>query len=791
MSTEALLRRNLPKITLCGVERIVADLYGLSGRYKQLVSERDLSWRIVDDQGQAFVLKISNSAEPEGVVDMQVKALEHVAARDPELPVPRMIHTREGKSYDWIESDSGKRHMIRLLTYLQGDVMEGVPAAYSARTRFNIGALVGRLTQALRNFFHPYAASNLHLWDISRCLELRPQIEHLPDPELRDLCHSIMDRAQHFTLPQLKNTRWQLVHQDGHGGNVLIDPENPSKPVGIIDFGDMGYNSIVTEIVVACETFAEWDDDPIAYLCDVAAGFDSSYPLEEDEIDLIYDAMLLRLAMSTIIVGSRELYDEEEIAHIESAGFFPRMMKLLHQQGREQAIRRLREACRFPVYYPRKAGDEVFADHHAELFHKREAKLGSIWHFYGKAMHFTRARGAWMYAADGTGYLDTYNNVPQMGHSHPHIARAIARQALVLNTNTRYLCDIAADYAERLTADLPEHLDTCIFVNSGSEANDLAMQIAKSLSGHQGGLIIDQAYHGCTELTTALSHESWGHLPKELHPHNIETLMIADSYKGPYAGDPEAAHKYAADADRAIADLAKRGHKPAAFMVDTAMCAHGLAQPPKNYFNLVAEKTRAAGGYVIADEVQAGCGRMGTFWGFRANGLKDENIDFITMGKPVGNAHPLGVIILSSRMMNQFVNGTHPLLFSTFGGNAVACAAGMAVLDVIERENLLEKANEVGDYLRAELHRLATRHPLIGDVRGRGMMIGLELVTDRATKTPAAQETKKLIEEMLARRVLVGSSSTNVLKLRPSLAWNKEEVDFFIQALDRSLAAVA
>jgi 4-aminobutyrate aminotransferase-like enzyme len=142
-------------------------------------------------------------------------------------------------------------------------------------------------------------------------------------------------------------------------------------------------------------------------------------------------------------------------------------------------------------------------------------------------------------------------------------------------------------------------------------------------------------------------------------------------------------------------------------------------------------------------------------------------------------------------MMNQFVNGTYPLLFSTFGGNAVACAAGMAVLDVIERENLLEKANEVGDYLRAELHRLATRHPLIGDVRGCGMMIGLELVTDRASKTPAEQETKMLIEEMLARRVLVGSSSTNVLKLRPSLAWDKEEVDFFIQALDRSLAAVA
>ncbi len=790
MATEALLQRNLPQFELGEVRQIVTNLYGLTGDYRELVSERDLSWRIRTDNGEAFVLKISNAAEPEGIVDLQVKTLEHVANVDPQLPVPRMIHTLADKAYDWIESTSGDRHMIRVLTYLQGDVMEEYPSARTPTTRYNVGVMVGRLTHALRNFFHPYATRNIHLWDISRGPTLRPHIAQIQAPELRQLCEEIFDRAEQFTLPQLKKTRWQTVHQDAHAGNVLVDPQDHTKPAGIIDFGDMGYNPIVYDIVVAAESFSEQDNDPIAYLCDIAAGFDASFPLEEDEIDLIYDVMLLRLAIATVIVESRDLHDEEAEAHIEDGGFFSRMMKLLHKQGREQAIRRLRNACRFPVYSPRQAGDEIFSDRHDELFQKREQKLGPIWHFYNQAMHFNRAQSAWMYTPEGTGYLDAYNNVPQIGHSHPHVAKAIARQATVLNTNTRYLCDITADYAERLTADLPAHLNTCIFVNSGSEANDLAMQIARSLSGHQGGLIIDKAYHGCTDLTTALSHESWGHLPPELQPKAIETLMIPDTYKGPYANDPDAANKYAADADRAIAELSTRGHKPAALMIDTAMCAHGLTQPPANYFNLIAEKTRAAGGYVIADEVQAGCGRMGTFWGFRGNGLNDENVDFITMGKPVANGHPLGVIILSRQLMEQFLNGTYPLLFSTFGGNTVACAAGMAVLDVIERENLLQKCNEVGDYLREELHRLADKHRLIGDVRGRGMLTGLELVTDREAKTPAVKETEKLIEEMLARRALIGKGAPNVIKLRPSLAWGKAEVDFFINALDESLAVI-
>lgn len=457
MSTDALLLRNLPNFSPEAIRRLAATRYGIDGTYTQLASERDLSWRIEGTDGRDVVVKISNIGEPEGVVDMQVKALNHIFERDPSLPVPRVVPSLAGAPYEWIEDQRGCRHMMRVLTFLPGKVMEQVEEAFSAATRFNIGAMVGRLAYALRDFFHPYAGSNVHLWDISRALALRPQIAKISDAGLRQLCEEIFERAERFTLPQLSKTRRQVVHQDSHGGNILIDPNDSTSPVGIIDFGDMGHNSIVADIVTASETFADFDDDPIAYLCDVTSGFDSTYPLEENEIDLLFDALLLRLAMATVIVEARDAADESGIPHIENASHYPRMMELLSRQGRAQAVRRLRQACRFPVYGATSNDGEHLATDYDVLRHEREAHLGPIWHFYDKPLHITGARGAWMYAADGTAYLDVYNNVPQIGHCHPHVAKAIYRQASALNTNTRYMCDVAVEYAARLTADLPDH----------------------------------------------------------------------------------------------------------------------------------------------------------------------------------------------------------------------------------------------------------------------------------------------------------------------------------------------
>jgi 4-aminobutyrate aminotransferase-like enzyme/Ser/Thr protein kinase RdoA (MazF antagonist) len=773
------LDRNLPLFSINQVREVVNELYCIDGDYKELNCERDISYRIRTDSGVAYVVKISNAAEPEGVVDFQIEALKHIAEQDSELLVPEMIPTKNNKFYDWAQSDNGHRHMIRMLTYMEGNAMDTTPAAFNPKTRYNIGVMVGRLTKSLRNFYHPYASSNNHLWDMSRCLGLRPYIRYLNDRSTRELCNKILDRAECFILPQVKRTRWQVVHHDAHPDNVLVDPQDSTRVVGVIDFGDMLFGPVLADLAAASDSYDD-DTDPLEALCSTTAGFDSSFPLEEDEIDLVYDMMLICLLVNTVIIGARDkLSDGGETLHIENTGIYPRMLKRLWDVGREKAIEQLRKACRFPVYTVRSEMDEVFPDRTNELLSRRKASMGDVWYFYEKPLNFTRSQGPWLYTADGTGYLDAYNNVQQMGHANAHIATTIARQAAVINVSTRYICDIVADYAARLTAELPEHLNACFFVNSGSEANDVAMQMARFATGHTGALIMEDAYHGMTEATMHLSPEIFE------PPDHVECVQAPDMYRGAFANDADAAEKYAADADRAIVDLSRRGHQPAAFMVDTALCSNGVLMAPETYFNLVAHKVKSAGGMVVADEVQAGLGRLGHMWGFKTQGL--EIVDFITMGKPVANGFPFGVVITSRILLNRFSSEVD--LFSTFGGNPVACAAGMALLDEIERRDLISKSRELGNYFRHLLKELAEKQPLIGDVRGKGMMIGLEFVIDHENKTPASKQTAQLIELMKEECVLVSEAGPkNVLKIRPNFSWEREHVDLFVTTLDRCLS---
>ncbi|MBW2593979.1 MAG: aminotransferase class III-fold pyridoxal phosphate-dependent enzyme [Deltaproteobacteria bacterium] len=396
-----------------------------------------------------------------------------------------------------------------------------------------------------------------------------------------------------------------------------------------------------------------------------------------------------------------------------------------------------------------------------------------------------RGRGSWLYDVQGNAYIDAYNNVPVVGHCHPHVVKAVSRQIAALNLNTRYIYENILDYAERLTALLPDNLSACFFVNSGSEANDIAWQMSKFITGEKGALVMENAYHGITEATEALSPYE---LNSKLAPH-VQTLISPDPYRGPHQGEnDDLMDLYAADTDRAIAGMTTSGQKPAAFMIDPSFISNGIPDVPDGYLSKVVDKVRNAGGLIIADEVQAGFGRLGTdMWGCNVHGITP---DFVTLGKPVGNGYPLGVVITSSEILNAYVNETG--LFSTFGGNPVASAAGMAVLDVIENENLMANAYEIGNYLRDGIRALMDRHTSIGDVRGKGLVVGVELVKDRDTKEPATEETDRMLDLMKDNGVLVGSEGPygNVIKIRPPLVFRKEHADILIKALDRSLESL-
>ena len=418
----------------------------------------------------------------------------------------------------------------------------------------------------------------------------------------------------------------------------------------------------------------------------------------------------------------------------------------------------------------------------ADLLARRQQLLGSAYRlFYDEPVHLVRGEGAWLFDAEGRKYLDMYNNVAHVGHCHPHVVAAICTQAGRLNTHTRYLHEHVVNYAERLTAKFPAELDTAMFCCSGSEANELALRLARSATGRTGVIVTSHAYHGNSQATCEISPED---IPADQLPDYIAVVPAPDCYRGPHRG-ADAAEHYAAYVDEAIAALRKRGFEPAAFIADTILSSAGIGVPPPRYLQQVASIIRDAGGLFIADEVQPGFGRTGKyFWGFEADGFVP---DIVTLGKPMGNGHPIAGVVARGDIVATFAKSSG--YFNTFGGNPVSCAAALAVLDVLEQESLQDNAREVGDYIVAGLHRLAATHPCIGDIRGNGLFIALDLVVDRDSKTPATHLARNLINGLRDRGVLTSciGPDNNILKLRPPLVLTRQDADHMLDILDAAM----
>ena len=402
---------------------------------------------------------------------------------------------------------------------------------------------------------------------------------------------------------------------------------------------------------------------------------------------------------------------------------------------------------------------------------------------YQKPLHLVRGEDVWLYDAEGRAYLDSYNNVAHVGHCHPDVVEAISRQAGQLNTNTRYLHETVLDFSEQLTATLPAGLDACFYVNSGSEANDIAWQMAKACTGNTGVIVLDQAYHGITEATAWMSPSEYDAASR---PDHLETLESPDTYRGRLRGnEPGVGRVYAENCDQAIARLAQRGQRPAALMIDSGTSSCGILELPEGYASAVASKVRSAGGVYIADEVQVGVGRSGShFWGFEAFGVQP---DIVTIGKPIGNGHPIGIVVTSPEILAKF-NHYIPF-FSTFGGNPVSAAAGLAVLGVVARQNLQQNALETSAYIKAGIRDLAESEFLIGEVRGSGLLIGIDLVLDRETRKPASAAAEQVYNLLRDDGVLIGIAGPhrNVLKIRPPMTFSKAHADQLINTLAEAL----
>lgn len=421
----------------------------------------------------------------------------------------------------------------------------------------------------------------------------------------------------------------------------------------------------------------------------------------------------------------------------------------------------------------------------AALLERRRRLLGPAYSlFYKEPLHLVRGEGVWLFDANGRRYLDMYNNVPHVGHCHPAVVDALTRQSRLLNTHTRYLHEKVLDYAERLTALLPGGLDVAMFSCTGTEANELALRIARAVTGGQGVIVSEHSYHGNSQAIAEITAE---YQTAETLPPWVVTVPAPDVYRGRYRG-ADAAERYAGHVSDAIGTLKRRGIRPAALILDTIVSSDGVVALPEGYLKLAADQARAAGALFIADEVQPGFARTGThFWGFARDAVIP---DIVTMGKPMGNGHPLAATVTRPGIVEQFARKAH--YFNTFGGNPVSAAVGLAVLDVIESEGLQQNALQVGEQLVEGLHGLARRFDCIGDIRGSGLFLAVELVLDAEARTPATQLANRAIEALKQRSVLCHTigPDENILKLRPPMVLSPDDASLFISTLDEVLAEI-
>ncbi len=730
---------------------VAGEFFGLEGTISRLDSERDLNALIDTGEGR-FVIKIGNAAEPRDAIDMQAAALEHIAAVDPTVPVPRVRRSRLDHRVETVALD-GADHTVRVVSFLEGIT------DWKAPTTPQLGAAIGttlaRLQRALRGFFHP-AGGRTILWDARSAGSLIDWVEAITDPEMRQAVASILKRFPERVLPRLAGLPAQPIHNDFHRGNLLIDPAR-GEVSGIIDFGDLVHGTRSQDVAVACSYAMLETPDFLEVIRPLISAVSDVTPFLGEEVEVIGDLIGVRLAQSIVIGSWRAVRHPANADYIllDAASVAEGLERWL-DLGEKEIQDGIRTA----------AGMAAAPEGSGRLRHRRAHVLPPGFELtYAEPLHLVGGEGVWLIDAAGRRYLDAYNNVVQVGHANRQVNRAVADQMGRLNTNTRYLTDAIVDYGEQLTATLPDLLEVCYFVNSGTEANDLAWRIAKTISGNSGAVVTDHAYHGWTDAIISIS-------PEELTEAQIEPWVA--TVPPPGRDDQKLRIR------EAIARLDRCGHDPAALFIDSAFSSDGIFDLTPGYLADLAGAVRERGGLFVADEVQAGLGRVGKrFWGFAGDRIVP---DLVTLGKPLGNGYPIGAVVTTRSIAETFARDAY--FFSTFGGNPVAAAAATTVLRITLEEDLAGGAERVGGFLREGLREALKSRGIEGIVRGPGSFVGVDL--------NSRERAMRLQEEMRRRGVLIGRTGPNndVLKIRPPLVFTEEDAGVLLEAFSDSLDAL-
>ena len=767
------------------INQLLAQQYQLSGQLKKLPGYCDQNLLLTTDNNEQYIVKIANSAEPKLELAMQNAAMAHLTEK--KCAVPHALKNQHGENITVITNAQQECFCLRVLTFIPGQFYaEANSLSHNKSLWSDLGKFIANIDLALTDFTHSGAFRYLD-WDLAQGYRVCMSKKTLLKEQQASIVEKFLALYQTQTMPVLSQLPQGVIHNDANDYNLLVDNiDTPKIIAGIIDFGDMVHSHIINELAIACayalmgEKNAQ--EDILSAFKAIVASYHKVRPLLDIELEVLYSLVALRLC--TTVCNSALAIEQQPDNEYLLVSVKPawQLLEQLSALNPYAVLCQLRQACQLPL----DSGQES-----EDIISYRKKHLGKTLSLsYQEPLKMVRGQGAYLFNEQGVPYLDMVNNVCHVGHCHPKVVAAGQAQLAKLNTNTRYLHDNIVNYADKLLATMPDELSVCMLVNSGSEANELAFRLARCYTKSKELLVVDGAYHGNTNACIEASPYKFDGPGGDGAQPYVHKVTLPDPYRGEFQGNSqETAQGYANSVKETLSQLSQSGKKPSAFICESLQGVAGQIIMPEGYLSKVYKQVRTAGGVCIADEVQVGFGRVGThMWAFETQGVVP---DIVTLGKPIGNGHPMAAVITTQAIADAFVTGME--YFNTFGGNPVSCAIGIAVLDVIEQEQLQAHALSTGNYFQDKLTELQQRFDLIGDVRGLGLFIGVELVENRLTKEPATDKTSWLVELFKQHNILLSTEGPfyNILKIKPPLAFTQTDADKFIKVLELGLTELA
>lgn len=753
------------------VEKILKEHFGLEATSSKRLNGYDsLNYRI-EAGGKRYVFKKYEDVEGlQSVIMAESKVLMALSQKSPhQFPTP--IKTKVGELLLVVDTSASKV-LYRLLSYVEGTFL--AEATHTVDLSYSFGHFLATMNSKTSSIQDDAIKARIIHWDLQHLLLNAPYLQSIQDQSKKKLVDYFFLQYKEKVLPVQHHLRKCTIHNDANDWNVLVEGEIVS---GIIDFGDMVFAPLINELAVGMTYVLMEKSDPVEYGTHMIRGYANSLKLLEEEVDLLYYLIAARLCMSVCNSAySRQQDPENAYISISEKGAWELLEKWITINPLH-ASNEFRKAAGLP---------SVISDTIASDISKRNNHVSkSLSLMYHEPIKMTGSAFQYMYDALGNTYLDTYNNIPHVGHCHPRVVQAGQAQMSQLNTNTRYLYDELNDYATLLLSKFPSGLNKVFFLNSGSAASDLAIRLAMIHTGNEAIMVMEHGYHGNTRLSIDISHYKFGGKGGQGQVDYVLKAPLPDTYKGPFhKNDGTAGAAYAQEAEK----LLNNSPLPvAAFIAEPVVGCGGQVPLAKGYLKKIYPMIKSQEGVCISDEVQTGFGRLGShFWGFE---MHDVVPDIVVIGKPIANGHPMAAVVTTDEIAHSFENGME--FFSSFGGNPVSCAIGAEVLKVIEDEELQKNAFDVGNHLIAGFEKLQREFPQIGDIRGSGLFLGVELVSDINTKTPNRSLAAYIKNTLKEKRILISTDGPddNVLKIKPPLCFTMHNADQLLLTIEQALSA--